>query len=74
MLDEQGVAVQLVAQARAEGIDLVGPNGLLTRLTEQVLETALEEEMSERLGYGKHDPVGRNHDNSRNGVRTKIAL
>jgi transposase-like protein len=73
-LDEQGVAEQLVAQARAKGVDLVGPGGLLTRLTKQVFETALEEEMSEHLGYDKHDPVGRNHANSRNGVRAKTVL
>jgi putative transposase len=73
-LDEQGVAEQLVAQARAKGIDLVGPDGLLTRLTKQVFETALEEEMAEHLGYDKHDPVGRNHGNSRNGVRSKTVL
>ena len=57
VLGEQGVAEQLVAQARAKGIDLVGPNGLLTRLTKQVFETALEEEMAEHLGYDKHDPI-----------------
>jgi putative transposase len=74
VLDEQGLAEQLVAQARAKGIDLVGPTGLLTRLTKQVFETALEGEMSEHLGYDKHDPVGRNHGNSRNGVRTKTVL
>ena len=74
VLDEQGVAEQLVAQARAKGVDLVGPGGLLTRLTKQVFETALEEEMSEHLGYDKHDPVGRNHGNSRNGVRSKTVL
>jgi putative transposase len=74
VLDEQGVAEQLVEQARAKGIDLVGPNGLLTRLTKQVFETALEEEMSEHLGYDKHDPVGRNSGNSRNGVRSKTVL
>src|ERR687897_32318 len=73
-LDEQGVAEQLVAQARAKGVDLVGPGGLVTRLTKQVFETALEEEMSEHLGYDKHDPVGRNHANSRNGVRAKTVL
>src|ERR671913_2431592 len=73
-LDEQGVAEQLVAQARAKGVDLVGPGGLLTRLTKRVLETALEEEMSEHLGYDKHDPVGRNRANSRNGVRPKTVL
>ena len=73
-LDEQGVAEQLVAQAREKGIELVGPNGLLTQLTKRVLETALEAEMSEHLGYDKHDPVGRNHGNSRNGVRSKTVL
>jgi hypothetical protein len=49
-LDEQGVAEQLVAQAREKGIELVGPNGLLSQLTKRVLETALEAEMSEHLG------------------------
>ena len=29
-IDEQGVAEQLVAQAREKGIELVGPNGLLS--------------------------------------------
>ena len=49
-MDEQGVAEQLVAQAREKGIELVGPNGLLSQLTKRVLETALEAEMSEHLG------------------------
>jgi hypothetical protein len=39
------VAEQLVAQARAKGTDPVGPIGLLTRLTKQVCETALEEDI-----------------------------
>jgi transposase-like protein len=38
------------------------------------LEAALAAEMSERLGYDKHDPVGRNHGNSRSGVRSKTVL
>jgi len=50
---------------------MVGPGGLLTGLTKQVLEAALEEELSEHLGYDKHDPVGRNGENSRNGTRAK---
>jgi hypothetical protein len=36
------IAEQLVAQARDEGVDLVGPGGLLSELTKQVLETGLE--------------------------------
>ena len=54
-LDEQGVAEQLVAQAREKGIELVGPDGLLSQLTRRVLETALEAEMSEHLGYDCED-------------------
>src|SRR5688572_27256213 len=73
-VDQQQVAEQLLAQARAQGVELVGPGGLLNQLTKRVLETALEEEMSAHLGYDKHDPVGRNHANSRNGVRAKTVL
>ena len=57
-------------QARGEGVELIGQGGLLTRLTRSVLETALEAEMAEHLGYDKHDPTGRNGGNSRNGTRT----
>ena len=38
---DQSLAEQLVEQARAEGVDLVGPGGLLSDLTKQVLETGL---------------------------------
>ena len=33
---------------------MVGPNGLLQDLTKQILETGLEVEMEEHLGYEKH--------------------
>lgn len=72
--DKQEMALQLVDQARAEGVDLVGPGGVLTGLTKQVLETALAGEMSEHLGYDRHDPIGRNGENSRNGTRVKTVL
>jgi putative transposase len=73
-IDRQQLAAQLVEQARAEGVDLVGPDGLLTGLTKTVLETALEAELSDHLGYDKHDRAGRNGGNSRNGIRTKTVL
>jgi putative transposase len=73
-IDTQQLARDLVARARADGVELVGPGGLLTGLTKTVLETALEAEMSEHLGYDKHDPVGRNSQNSRNGTRAKTVL
>jgi transposase-like protein len=39
-----------------------------------VLETALDAEMAEHLGYEMHDPAGRNSGNSRNGMRAKTVL
>ena len=73
-LDHRRLAEQLLAQAKEQGVDLVGPNGLLNQLTKNVLETALDAEMAEHLGYDKHDPAGRGSGNSRNGVRTKTVL
>ena len=73
-LDHQQLAARLLAQAKEQGVDLVGPHGLLNQLTKKVLQTALEEEMADHLGYDKHDPVGRNRGNSRNGIRAKTVL
>src|SRR6266545_1670349 len=71
--DEQ-LARELVERARSEGAALVGPGGLLTDLTKAVLETALEVEMEDHLGYAKHAPTGRDGGNSRNGARSKTVL
>jgi putative transposase len=73
-VNEQELAEQLVEQAREDGVELIGPGGLLTGLTSKVINTALEVEMAEHLGYDKHDPAGRNRENSRNGTRTKTVL
>ncbi len=54
MLDDdenKQIARAMVAQARQSGVDLVGLDGLLARLTKQVLELALEEELTDHLGY-----------------------
>ena len=72
--DDREVAERLVEQARAEGLDLVGPDGVLTALTKQVLETGLEAELSEHLGYDKHAPEGRDGGNCCNGTRSKTVL
>jgi len=68
---DEVLAAQLVERARAEGVDLVGPEGLLAEVTKRVLETGLEVEMSEHLGYDKHAMEGRDGGNSRNGTRSK---
>ena len=72
-MDEQLVR-RVAARARAEGLKLTGEGGLLARLTKVVVESALEGERDDHLGYGKHDPVGRNGGNSRHGTRPKTLV
>ena len=48
--ENKQIARSMVAQARASGVDLVGPDGLLAGLTKRVLELALEEELTDHLG------------------------
>ncbi|ODA69310.1 Transposase, Mutator family [Streptomyces sp. AVP053U2] len=71
--DEQLVAM-LVDRARSEGLQLTGERGLLQLLTKRVLESALEGEITDHLGYEKHDAEGRGSGNSRNGRRAKTVL
>src|SRR5262245_15705099 len=70
----QQLAVQLMDRARDEGVSLVGPGGLLSGLTKTVLESALEGELTEHLGYDPYDPAGRHSGNSRNGIGKKTVL
>jgi len=51
--------------------DIIGENGLLKQLTKRLLERAMSAEMSEHVGYEKHDVAGNNSGNSRNGKSTK---
>jgi putative transposase len=51
--------------------DLIGEHGLLKQLTKALLERAMQAEMTEHLGYEKHDQAGNNSGNSRNGKTTK---
>jgi transposase-like protein len=71
--DEQ-LLRELTERARAGGLKLAGEGGLLGKLAKMVIEGALEGEMDDHLGYGKHDPAGRNSGNSRNGHRGKTVL
>jgi putative transposase len=71
---EQQVAAELVRQAREKGLSLTGPDGLLKQLTKTVIEAALQEEMTDHLGYEKHDPAGAGTGNIRNGSRGKTVL
>jgi hypothetical protein len=71
---EQQVAAELVRLAKERGLSLTGPDGLLKQLTKTVIETALQEQMTEHLGYEKHDPAGAGTGNIRNGTRAKTVL
>jgi transposase-like protein len=72
-LDEQ-LITQLVDRARTGGLRLTGEGGVLQQLTKRLLESALDGELTDHLGYDRHAPAGHNTGNSRNGTRTKTVL
>lgn len=71
--DEQLIAM-LVDRARGDGLKLTGEGGLLQQLTKRVLESALDGEITDHVGYDKHDRAGRGSGNTRNGSRSKTVL
>jgi putative transposase len=71
IIDQKELAEKL-AQAKEQGVSLVGPGGLLNQLTKNVLETALEAELTEHLGHEHGEvPIA---ENMRNGTRAKTVL
>ncbi|MCC6345914.1 MAG: transposase [Nitrospirales bacterium] len=54
--------------------DILGEGGLLKQLTKAVLERCLQGELTHPLGSGKHDPIGKNSGNSRNGSYEKTVI
>jgi transposase-like protein len=71
---EQKVAEELVRRAREQGLSLTGPDGLLKQRTKTVLETALNQEMTEHLGHEKGARAEPWAGNVRNGTRPKTVL
>lgn len=72
IIDQKELAERLHAQAKEQGVSLVGPGGLLNQLTRNVLETALEAELTEHLGHEHGQrPIAAN---MRNGTRSKTVL
>lgn len=64
----------LMAKVDAEGLELLGPDGLLTELTSRIMNRAMDVERTEHLGYERGDPAGRGSGNSRNGTTPKTLL
>src|SRR6188768_1555444 len=69
---ELTAARQLVRQAKEQGLSLTGPGGLLKQLTKTVLETALDEKLTEHLGHERRAAAA--DANVRNGTRSKTVL
>jgi putative transposase len=70
-LIDEATLDRLMARVDAEGLELLGPGGVLTDLTKRVLERALDVELTDHLGYERGDPGGRGSGNSRNGTAPK---
>ncbi len=70
---EQLAAEEMVRRAREQGLSLTGPDGPLKQLTKTVLETALNQELTEHLGHEKHGQPAQSH-NIRDGTRPKTVL
>src|SRR6516165_1843591 len=71
---EERAAEEMVRRAREQGLSLTGPDGLLKQLTKTVLETALNQELTEHLGHEKHGSPDPDSGNIRNGTRAKTVL
>ncbi len=71
---DRGLVAQLVGEAQRQGLPVDGEGGLLAELTRLVVESALEGEITDHLGYDKHERGGSVDGNARNGTRTKTVL
>lgn len=70
LVDKQMIDTVL-EQVKSEGLRLTGPGGFLSELVKAVLERGLAAELTEHLGYGRHEAAGRGSGNSRNGATSK---
>jgi putative transposase len=64
----------LMAKVDAEGLALLGPDGVLSEITSRVMNRALDVELTDHVGYERGDPAGRGSGNSRNGTTPKTLL
>jgi putative transposase len=70
LVDERAMDAVL-AQIKGDGLRLTGPGGFLSELVRSVLERGLQAELTQHLGYGKHEAAGKGSGNSRNGHTAK---
>ena len=65
---------RLMAKIDADGLELLGPDGVLTELTSRLMNRAMQVELTDSLGYEAGDPAGRGSGNNRNGTSPKRVL
>jgi putative transposase len=65
---------ELMAKVKSDGIQLLGDGGLIAEFSKAILERALDEELTDELGYERGDPAGRGSGNSRNGTTPKTVI
>ncbi len=65
---------ELMSRVDEEGLELLGPDGVLTEITSKIMNRALEAEMADHLGYERGDPAGEGSGNNRNGHYDKMVL
>jgi len=73
VIDEEALD-RLMARVDEEGLELLGPDGVLTELTSRIMNRALDAEMTDHLGYEKGDRSGWGSGNNRNGSYPKTVL
>jgi putative transposase len=73
VLDEETLDA-LMARVDAEGLELLGPDGVLTSLTSRIMNRALDAELTDHLGYERGDLAGEGSGNNRNGYSDKTVL
>ena len=73
-LIDEATLDRLMARVESEGLELLGPDGVLTELTSRIMNRAMETEMSDHLGYELGDPAGQGSGNNRNGTSAKTML
>jgi putative transposase len=68
---DQGFLDQVMSSVDEDGVQLTGEGGFLPELVKRVLEAGLQAELTDHLGYEKHDRAGHGSGNSRNGFTAK---
>lgn len=68
---QQALLDELLKDFKGDAKDLLGQHGLIKQITKRALESALEGELTDHLGYEPNGSGGKNSGNSRNGRSRK---